>query len=168
MATALIIPQLLVALKSFFPLLMVLSTLAAIRTSSCPCAVLHGLSNSLITVNLYHVSTVMKAMYYITLPHGTRGLTNGINIQYFLVLFLGINDLCILTPIQVQTDILVHVQKDDPGLLKASDFNLRTATTDSNDINLKIDRKILKLAWHQICASVFTEICTQATLDHIK
>ena len=65
-------------------------------------------------------------------------------------------------------DILVHVQKDDPGLLKASDFNLRTATTVSNDINLKIDRKILKLAWHQICASVFTEICTQATLDHIK
>jgi hypothetical protein len=72
-------------------------------------------------------------------------------------------------------DILVHVQQNDSVLLKASDFNLlRTANMDSNDIYLKIDCKILKLAWHHICASVFAEICTgytnqpQATLDHIK
>jgi hypothetical protein len=45
---------------------------------------------------------------------------------------------------------------------------------DSNDISLEIDHKILSLAWHQICASVFAEICTgytnhsQVALDHIK
>jgi hypothetical protein len=45
---------------------------------------------------------------------------------------------------------------------------------DSNDINLEIDCTILKLGWHQICASVFAEMCTgytnqpQSALDHIK
>jgi hypothetical protein len=75
---------------------------------------------------------------------------------------------------QVQTDILGQVQQDAPVLLKASDFNLQTANTDGTDISHNINRKILKVAWHQICASVFTEICTgytnqlQAALNHIK
>ncbi len=74
-----------------------------------------------------------------------------------------------LNATQVQADILVHVQQDAPMLLKASDFNLRTANTDLNNISLEN-----LLAWHQICASVFAEICTsytnqpQAALNHIK
>jgi hypothetical protein len=59
-------------------------------------------------------------------------------------------------------------------LLKASNFNLQNANTDSTDISLDIEQKILKLAWHQLYTSVFAEICPgyfsqpHATLDHIK
>jgi hypothetical protein len=58
--------------------------------------------------------------------------------------------------------------------LKASDFNLQNANTNSMDIALDIKQKILKLAWHQLCVSVFAEICPgyssqpHAALDHIK
>ncbi len=128
----------------------------------------------LITLNPYPVATVFHASYYIKLPQGSRALINGAGKDYNLISFLGVNDLRTLMREQVHADILSVVQQDSPVLLRASDFNLQAANTDSNDVNLDTDRKILKLAWHQICASVFTEICTgytnqpQAALDHIK
>jgi hypothetical protein len=128
----------------------------------------------LVTGDPYPVSMVMRSMYFIKLPQGACGLINGNSIPYNLVSFLGVNNLCTLTCAQVQTDILAHVQQEDPVLLKASDLNLRTANTDLIDINFKINWRILKLARHQICSSVFVEICTgysnqpQAALDHIK
>ncbi len=70
--------------------------------------------------------------------------------------------------------ILDPCLQDGPVLLKASDFNSRIANTDSLDISLDIEQKILKLAWHQLCTSVFAEICPgyssqpHAALDHIK
>jgi hypothetical protein len=76
--------------------------------------------------------------------------------------------------VQVCDDILSVVQQDAPVLLQASNFNLDVANTDSTNISIEIDQKILKLAWHQICVSVFSAICTeytnqpQAALDHIK
>ncbi len=75
---------------------------------------------------------------------------------------------------QVHADILSVVQQDSPMLLGALDFNLQAANTNSNDVSLEINQKILKLAWHQICASVFAKICTgytnqpHAALNHIK
>ncbi len=48
------------------------------------------------------------------------------------------------------------------------------ANTNATDISLNINRKFLKLVWHQICASVFAEIFTgytnqpQVALNHIK
>jgi len=59
-------------------------------------------------------------------------------------------------------------------MLAASDFNLTHANTDTHAVSAEIDRKILKMAWHQLCASIFTEICPgysnqpQAALEHIR
>jgi hypothetical protein len=93
---------------------------------------------------------------------------------YNLVSFLGVDDLCTLTPPVVQTVPLDACLQDGPVLLKAYDFNLQNANTNSTDIALNIKQKILKLAWHQLCASVFAKICPgyssqpHAALDHIK
>ena len=103
-------------------------------------------------------------------------MTNGNGGAYNLVSFLGINNLCTLTPPLVKANILDPCLQDGPVLLKASDFNLQNTNTDSTDISLDIEQKILKLAWHQICTSVFAEICpgyssqphAHAALDHIK
>jgi hypothetical protein len=129
---------------------------------------------NLITLNPYPVATVFRASYYIKLPQGSHALINGVGNGYNLVFFLAVDDLRTLTREQVHAEILSVVQQDSPVLLCALDFNLQAANTYSNDVNLEIDWKILKLAWHQICASVFAEICTgytnqpQAVLDHIK
>jgi hypothetical protein len=88
----------------------------------------------------------IRALYYIELPQGSRALTNGAGGPYNLVSFLGAADLRTLTPVQVCDNILLVVQQDAPVLLQASDFNLDVTNTDSNDISIKIDWKILKLA----------------------
>jgi hypothetical protein len=101
-------------------------------------------------------------------------MTNGAGAAYNLVSFLGINDLRTLTLPEVKTVLLDPCLQDGPMLLKASNFNLQNANTDLMDISLDIEQKILKLAWHQLCTSVFAEICPgyssqpHAALDHIK
>jgi hypothetical protein len=108
------------------------------------------------------------------LPQGSRTLTNGAGAPYNLVSILGTADLRTLIPVQVWDNILLADQQGAPVLLRASNFNLDVMNTDSTDISVKIDRNILKLAWHQICTLVFAKICTgyinqpQAALNHIK
>ena len=82
-------------------------------------------------------------------------MTNGAGAAYNLVSFLGVNDLRTLTPPEVKTILLDPCLQDGPVLLKASNFNLQNANTDLTDISLDIKQKILKLAWHQLCTSVF-------------
>jgi hypothetical protein len=129
---------------------------------------------ALITINPYPVTTKMQATYYIKLPQGARALINRNNQNYNLVTFLGAANLRTLTSHQVKMNILDPIQQDALVLLRASDFNLWSTNTKSNNISIKIDCKILKLAWHQICAFVFAEFVDgytnqpQATLDHIK
>jgi hypothetical protein len=116
----------------------------------------------------------MQATYYIKLPQGIQALVNGNNQNYNLVTFLGAANLRALTSLQVRTNILNPVQQNAPVLLSASVFNLQSSNTNSNNIDIEVNHKILKLAWHQICTSVFVEICNgymnqpQAALDHIK
>jgi hypothetical protein len=93
------------------------------------------------------------------LPQDTRAMTNGAGAAYTLVSFLGVDDLRTLTPEMVKTQILLPVHQDGPMMLAASDFNLTNADTDSVSIAAEIDGKIIKLAWHQICSSIFTELC---------
>jgi hypothetical protein len=101
-------------------------------------------------------------------------MTNEAGGAYNLVSFLGVDDLRTLTPHEVQTVLLDTTLQDGPVLLKASDFNLQHTNTDSTDIALDIKQKIIKLAWHQLCTSVFAEICPgysskpHAALDHIE
>ncbi len=129
---------------------------------------------SLVTAVPYPTSTILCVLYYIELPQDSRVMVNGVGDAYNLVFFLGVDDLRTLTPPEVKSTILDLCLQDGPVLLKASDFNLRIANTDSSDISLNIDQKILKLAWHQLCTSVFAKICPSyssqppAALDHIK
>ena len=93
---------------------------------------------------------------------------------YTLVSFLGVNNLCSLNPNDVKANILTPVLQNGPVLLQASDFNLQTANTNSQDIAAEIDGKIVKLAWHQVCASIFNKLCPnysnqpQAAIEHIR
>ncbi len=129
---------------------------------------------SLVTATPYPISMTLRVNYYIELPQESRAMTNGAGAAYNLVSFLGVNDLRTLTPPEVKTILLDPCLQDGPVLLKASDFNLQNANTDLTDISLDIEQKILKLAWHQLCTSIFAEICPgyssqpHATLDHIK
>jgi len=128
----------------------------------------------LTTVNLYPVVTILRASYYIALPQSSRAMTNGAGAAYTLISFLGVNNIRTLTPEDAKADILIPVHQDGPIMLVASDFNLTHSNTDTHSIAADIDGKILKLAWHQLCASIFTKICPgysiqpQAALEHIK
>jgi hypothetical protein len=108
------------------------------------------------------------------LPHESRAMTNGVGGAYNLVSFLGADNLRTLTPPEVQRVLLDACLQDGPVLLKSSDFNLQNANTNSTDIALDIEQKILKLAWHHLCTSIFAEICPgyssqpHANIDHIE
>jgi hypothetical protein len=129
---------------------------------------------NLITINPYPVGSVLQVSYYIELPQASRAMVNGAGAGYTLVSFLGANNLCTLAPDVVKTMISTPVLQDGPIMLEASDFNLQNANTNSVMISEEIDGKILKLAWHQLCASIFNELCPgysnqpQAVLEHIK
>ncbi len=129
---------------------------------------------SLVTAVPYPTSMILHVLYYIELPQGLCAMVNGAGGAYNLVSFLGVNDLRTLTPPEVKATILNPCLQDGPVLLKASDFKMRIANTDSSDISLDIEQKILKLAWHQLCTSVFAKIYPgylsqpHAALDHIK
>jgi hypothetical protein len=71
-------------------------------------------------------------------------MTNGAGAAYNLVSFLGVNNLRTLTPPEVKTVLLDSCLQDGPVLLKASDFNLQNANTDSTDISLDIKQKICR------------------------
>jgi hypothetical protein len=130
--------------------------------------------NELTTTDTYPVSTTLRFSYYMELPQETRAMTNGAGAAYTLVSFLGVDDLRTLTPEMVRDHILSQVHQDGPVMLAASDFNLTSANTDSVSIAAEIDGKIIKLAWHQLCSSIFTELCPgysnqpQAALEYIK
>jgi hypothetical protein len=99
------------------------------------------------------------------LPQDTRAMTNGAGAAYTLVSFLGVDDLRTLPPQMVKTQILSPVHQDGPVMLAASDFNLTNANTDSVSIVAEIDGKIIKLTWHQLCSSIFTELCPASLFE---
>jgi hypothetical protein len=128
----------------------------------------------LVTALPYPTGTVLCVAYYIELPQGTHAMTNGNGGAYTLVSYLGPANLHTLTPPEVKAQTLDVCLQDGPVLLQASNFNLATANTDANAFAINNERKILKIAWHQICTSIFNEIYPeysnqpQAALEHIK
>jgi hypothetical protein len=85
-------------------------------------------------------------------------MAGGRGIAYTLVSFLGVNDLCSLNPDDVKADILTPVLQKGLVSLQASNFNLQTANTNSQEIAAEIEGKIVKLAWHQVCVSIFNKL----------
>jgi hypothetical protein len=128
----------------------------------------------LVTALPYPTGMVLCAAYYIELPQATQAMVNGSGGNYTLVSYLGPDDLCLLTPPEVKAQILNLCHQDSPVLLQASDFNLALANTDAHSFAIDNEWKILRIAWHQICTSIFNEICPeysnqpQAALEHIK
>jgi hypothetical protein len=111
----------------------------------------------LVSVNPYPVHPILRVDYYIELPQTIQGVCPGAN-DINIEMFCGAANLRTLSTAAVWV-LLDQVQQDAPVLLKASDFNLQAANTDSIDLAAEINRHILKLAWHQICASLFAEVC---------
>ena len=111
---------------------------------------------SLVTAHPYPVTPILWVYYYIESPQGSRTMADGRGASYTLVSFWGVNDLRSLNPDNVKADILTPVLQNGPVLLQASDFNLQTVNTNSQEIAVEIDGEIVKLAWHQVCASILT------------
>jgi hypothetical protein len=122
----------------------------------------------------YPTGTILRAAYYIEFPQETCAMVNSNNGDYTLVSYLGPDDLRLLTPPKVKAQILNLCHQDGPVLFQASNFNLALANTDAHSFAIKNEQKILNIAWHQICTSIFNEICPeysnqpQAALKHIK
>ncbi len=128
----------------------------------------------LIMVAPYPASLTLSVSYYIELPQLMQGMVNGNGVAYNLNSYLGPGDLHTLTLETVCTTILRPVLQDGLVLLEAPEFNLQHATTIAIGIAMEVDGKILKIAWHQLCASIFNKLCPgysnqpQAMLEHIK
>ena len=101
-------------------------------------------------------------------------MTDGRGTAYTIVSFLGVDNIRSLNPDDVKTNILTPILQNGPVPLQASNFNLQTANSNSQEIAAEIDGKIVKLAWHQVCASIFNKLCPnysnqpQAAIEHIR
>jgi hypothetical protein len=117
---------------------------------------------------------IVCVSYYFKLPQSTHVMISGNGQAYTLMTYAGLEDFRTLSPANIQLQILAACMQDSPILLKASDFTLPSANTDAFEVGLEIERKIRQLAWPEICASVFHEVCPgysdkpHAALEHIR
>ena len=118
-------------------------------------------------------NTILRHSYYLELPQTTQAMVNGGGAAYNLTTFHGDDDIKIMLPEAIVTDILEHTLQDGPISLQDSDFNLNHANIDTEDIRIQIEKKILKLSSAQIFKSVFDTICPgyseqpHAAVEHI-
>ena len=103
--------------------------------------------------------TILRVDYYIELPQTSVAMVNNAGNPYQLVTYHGPDDIRTLTPQQLTQDILQQVHQDNPILLRASQFNLTAASTDSVELMASINDRILRLAYNQIAHSLFNELC---------
>jgi hypothetical protein len=102
--------------------------------------------------------TILCAMYYNKLPQTLRVLVSVSGGNYTLLKFDGPADLRVLSPPEVQVQILdVTLQGSQLDLLPPS-FNIRVARTDSTALRMDVDIKILRLASATICNTLFLEL----------
>jgi hypothetical protein len=102
---------------------------------------------------------ILCVSYYFEFPQSTHALTSSNGQAYTLVTYAGPENFRTLSPAYVQLQILAACMQDSPIILKASNFNLSSANTDAFEVGLEIECKIQQLAWPEICASVFHEVC---------
>ena len=65
-------------------------------------------------------------------------MTDGKGTAYTLVSFLDVNNIYSLNPDDIKANILTPVLQNGPMLLQASNFNLQTANTNSQEIAAEI------------------------------
>jgi hypothetical protein len=109
-------------------------------------------------------ATILHANYYIKLPQSTNQVNNGLGNPYQLTTWHGVANVRTLTAAQVRDEILMPCLRNSPILLATTNFNLPgIVRTSSNEINGEIKRKILHLAFNQICATLFWNLCPHYT-----
>ncbi len=116
---------------------------------------------------------VLRATYYIKLPLTLRALVNGGGGQYSITMFVSPSDLRMLSPQDVRAQILDLTIQGDPLNLVPPSSNVQSVRTDSIDLRMEINQKILCLAMPTICNTLFMELCPgyssqlHAALEHI-
>jgi hypothetical protein len=73
--------------------------------------------------------------------------------------FHGPDNLCTLSPAKVKEQLLDKTLQDGPVELMPTSFGLTTARTSGTALRTKIDQKILRLAFHTVCHTLFLELC---------
>jgi hypothetical protein len=101
-------------------------------------------------------------------------LTNGTGSAYALLTFHGVSDLQMLSPADIQAQLLTMTFQDGPIDLQPARFNLLSARTDSTELRSEIEAKILRLSFSMVCNALFLELCPgypsqpYAAIDHIR
>ena len=109
-------------------------------------------------------SSTLRTEYYIELPQSQVNLVNGGGNAYVLSTYTGPADLRTLSVDDMRNTILGPCLQDCPLALLAADFNLPgSVRTDESTIQGEINKKILKLAFHQICFTLFATLCPNYT-----
>ena len=113
---------------------------------------------SLINVDLPG-ATVLRTEYYIELPQTSVPMMDGPGNAYNLLTIHGPEDLCTMSPAEVQALILDVTFQDSPVDLQPSTFNLTSARTDSSKMRSGIEGKIVRLASATVWHTMFLELC---------
>eukprot|EP00581_Thalassiosira_minuscula_P000504 CAMPEP_0183746802 /NCGR_PEP_ID=MMETSP0737-20130205/66943_1 /TAXON_ID=385413 /ORGANISM="Thalassiosira miniscula, Strain CCMP1093" /LENGTH=477 /DNA_ID=CAMNT_0025982507 /DNA_START=949 /DNA_END=2382 /DNA_ORIENTATION=- len=119
-------------------------------------------------------NTTLRVSYYIELPPDTETVNDKLDDAYNLTTFHGPTNLRLLDVTEVQTTILKVSLQTGPITLQPAKFNLQEEQIDETNIRLTIECKILKLAFANICAAIFVELCSgyssqsHAAIEHIK
>jgi hypothetical protein len=116
---------------------------------------------------------VLQGEYYIQLSQGSIDLTNDRSAQYHLTTYLGADDICRLTPANVQQTILDVTHQDSPYDLFAPNFSLTLCQTDSTAVYGKLKLMVVRLASNTIHNTLFMVLVPgyliepHNVLDHI-
>ncbi len=113
---------------------------------------------SLITLDPPGV-TVLQVGFYIELPQGSRGMTNGNGAPYCLTTYLGPDDIRTMPSDVFLHDILGVTLQDGPINLLHPKFNLMAAKTNSTIIKAKINMKVICLATPSAIDHLFNQLC---------
>lgn len=109
-------------------------------------------------------TSILRAEYYIELPQTQVNLVNGAGGAYVLSTYTGPADLRTLSIDDMRATILGPCLQNSPLSLLAADFNLPGSVwTDETAIQGEINKKILKLAFNQICSTLFATLCPNYT-----
>ena len=117
--------------------------------------------------------TSMRAKYFIKLSQDHCNLGDDKRQQYCLTTFLGLADICLMSPQEFSRDILGVTLQDGPIDLFCPNFNLTSVKTDSTTIEAEISAKIIKLPTPSVLDHLFNQLCPgyskepHAALDHI-
>ena len=119
-------------------------------------------------------ATVLRTGFYIQLPQTSVQKTDGYGTAYNLLTFHGPADLQMMSPAEVQAQILNVTFQDGPVDLQPSKFNLSSARTDSSEMGSDNEGRIVRLALATVWHTMFLKLCPgysmqpHATIDHIR